>query len=271
MTAGTDDAAFEDCRFLTGSPQRFAVLAQLRERPARPTDLCDTVDATRTTIQRILAGFSERQWVVKRDGEYQLTVTGRRVFDQYRALVEEVERARAAGPLAAHLGAIAGELPADLLDPACLTTTSEQNPLAAINRFTGWLDEVEGDVRAISPIVTSVFNDVAVGLLETGTHIEFIIDHSVLERSASDFSDALERSVEHENIDTYVHESPLDIGLALDRSRVCLAAYDDRNNIRAIAESDAEPVYRWAESVFDGYKARSQPLAAVLSMGENNR
>ena len=271
MTESPDDTAFEDCQFLTGSPQRFAVLAQLREGPARPTDLCDSVDATRTTIQRILAGFSERQWVVKRDGEYQLTVTGQRVFDQYRALLGEVERARVAGPLAAHLGSIAADLPADLLESARLTTSSEQNPLAAIGRFTDWLSEVDGDVRAISPIVTSVFNDVAVELLETGTHIEFIIDHSVLERSASDFSDALERSVEHENIDTYVHESPLDVGLALDRSRVCLAAYDDRNNIRALAESDAEAVYQWTETVFDRYRARSQPLAAVLSVQENKQ
>jgi predicted transcriptional regulator len=271
MTEGPDDTAFEDCQFLTGSPQRFAVLAQLRERPARPTDLCDTVDATRTTIQRILAGFSERQWVVKRDGEYRLTVTGERVFDQYTALMSEVERARAVGPLAAHLGSIAADLPADLLDPDCLTTSSEQNPLAAIGRFTDWLSEVEGDVRAISPIVTSVFNDVAVELLETGTHIEFIIDHSVLERSESDFSDALQRSVEHENVDTYVHDAPLDIGLALDRSRVCLAAYDDRNNVRAIAESDAKAVYSWAETVFDRYKERSQPLEAVLSVQENKQ
>ena len=271
MTEGPDETVFADCRFLTGSPQRFAVLAQLREHPARPTDLCDTVDATRTTIQRILAGFSERQWVVKRDGEYRLTVTGERVFDQYRTLLSEVGRAQAVGPLAAHLGPVAADLPAELLNPECLTTTSEQNPLAAIDRFTDWLSEVDGDVRAISPIVASVFNDVAVELLETGTHIEFIIDHSVLQRSASDFADALERSVEHENIDTYVHDTPLDIGLALDRSRVCLAAYDDRNNVRAIAESDATAVYRWAETMFDRYKERSQPLAAVLSVQETKQ
>jgi predicted transcriptional regulator len=271
MTEGPDDTAFEDCQFLTGSPQRFAVLARLEERAARPTDLCDTVDATRTTIQRILAGFSERQWTVKRDGEYQLTVTGKRVFDRYRALLDEAERARAVGPLAAHLGPLATDLPVDLLDPDRLTTSSEQNPLAAIDRFTDWLGDVDGDLRAISPIVTSVFNDIAADLLETGTRIEFIIDHSVLERSASDFSTALERSVEHENIQTHVHDTPLDIGLALDRSRVCLAAYDDRNNVRAIAESGAPAVYSWADETFEQYKDRSEPLAAVLSVQETNQ
>ncbi len=39
MAEGLDDTGFEDCQFLTGSPQRFAVMAQLRERPARPIDL----------------------------------------------------------------------------------------------------------------------------------------------------------------------------------------------------------------------------------------
>ncbi|MBV0901367.1 helix-turn-helix transcriptional regulator [Haloarcula salina] len=260
-----DDSVHEDCQFLTGSPQRFAVLARLYDSPARPTDVCDSVDATRTTVQRILAGFSERRWVVKRDGEYCLTVTGRRVHDRYRDLLTELERARAVGPLAAHLGPIEEDVPAALLDPDSLTVSSEQSPLASVRRFTEWLRDVDGDVQAISPIVTSVFNEVAADLLESEIRIEFIIDHGVLERSATDFPTALERSLEHEYITTYVHEAPLDIGLALDASRVCLAAYDDRNNVRAIAESDEPAVYEWAESVFDHYLERSDPLEAAVS------
>lgn len=266
MTDVPGDTALEDCQFLTGSPQRFAVLSSLCERPARPTDLCDSVDATRTTVQRILAGLSERQWVVKRDGKYQLTLTGRRVYEQYRTLIEEVDRARAAGPLAAHLGPIGDDVPPELLDPTTLTTSSEQSPFAAINRFTEWMREVDGNIRAISPIVTSLFNDVAVELLESGIHIELIIDHSVLEQSEDDFSTALERSIEHESISTYVYEEPLDIGLAIDSSRVCLAGYDERNNLRAIAESDTVAVYDWAVSVFDRHLQRSQPLEAAVSL-----
>lgn len=260
-----DDTVHEDVRFLTGSPQRFAVLTQLCEGPARPTELCDAVDATRTTIQRILAGFRERQWVVKRDGVYRPTVTGRRVHDRYRALLSEVDRAREFGPLAEHLGPVGDQLPAELLETGTLTVGSEQSPLAAVRRFTEWFRNVEGDVRAVSPIVTQSFNEIAAGLLESGTHIELIIDHGVLERSMSDFTTAVERGIEDDNVAMFVHESPLEVGLVLDASRCCLIAYDGRNNVRAMVESDDDTVYDWGEAAFERRRDRSQSLEAVIS------
>ncbi len=54
MAEGLDDTGFEDCQFLTGSPQRFAVLAQLRERPTL-ADESVIIEAS-AIIQRILAG-----------------------------------------------------------------------------------------------------------------------------------------------------------------------------------------------------------------------
>ena len=125
-----DDVAFGDVQFLTGSPQRRNVLKALCEEPARPHELCADIDATRTTIQRILAGFRERQWVVKYDGDYRPTVTGRRICQQYEALLGELRLAREFGPLAAHLGPVANDLPIEALERGQLTVSDEGSPLA---------------------------------------------------------------------------------------------------------------------------------------------
>lgn len=260
-----DEAAFADVQFLTGSPQRFAVLAALCESPARPCELDAEVDATRTTIQRILAGFQDREWIYKREGHYRPTATGRRVFDQYQSLLGEAERGRDLGPIAVHLDAIADTLPEELLTESAVTRSSEQDPLAAVTRLIERFESVDGRVRAISPIVTQSFNEVAADLLESAMEMEFVIDEGVLERSATDFPTALERGVEHGNIDVFVCEDALSFGLILDEAGCCLAVYDDENNLRATVESTDDAVCDWAAVQFEQRRERSRPLGVLLA------
>jgi predicted transcriptional regulator len=262
------DSVHGDIQFLTGSPQRFAVLSALDEAPARPCELCEMVDATRTTIQRILAGCSDRRWVRKVDGQYRLTLTGRRVFEQYETLMTEVERADEFGPLAEHLGPIGDELPDVVLDAGTITVGGEQSPLAPLDELTNWFANADGDVRTISPIVAGVFNETAASLLEQGRRIESIIDHGVVERSAEEFDDALQRGLDHENIELYVHETPLDFGLVVDDRGCCLGAYDDANNLRVTLTVEEPAAREWALEQFEAHRADAMPLETVVSAAE---
>ena len=263
-----DQAVFEDVQFLTGSPQRRSVLAALCAEPARPSELCADIDATRTTIQRILAGFRERRWVVKHDGDYRATVTGRRVCKQYESLCEEVERAQRFGPFAAHIGPKGDDLPAAALERGRLTVSEEGSPLAALSRFTEWLQSVEGTVHAISPVVARPFNEIGVELLSGDTEIEFVIDSTVLERSKAQYEADLQFGADHDQMSIYVHETPLSIGIAFDDDSCCVAAYDDNNNIRALLETTDSEVFDWAASVFERHRERSVPLASLYDAGD---
>ena len=261
---------YDDIQFLTGSPQRRALLAALCDESARPSELCATIDATRTTIQRILAGFRERQWVVKHDGDYRATVTGRWVHDRYESLRTEVERAQRLGPLAAHLGPIGDGLPATALERGRLTVSEDGNPLAALSRFTEWLQDVEGDIHAISPVVARPFNDISADLLSDGTEIDFVIDSGVLEQSRAQYEDELRFGADHDRLSVYVHETPLSMGIALDEHSCCVAGYDDNNNMRAILETTDGETYDWASDVFERHRERSAPLTSLYDM-ENGR
>ena len=263
-----DQAVYGDVQFLTGSPHRRAVLDALCAEPARPSELCEDVDATRTTIQRILAGFRERRWVVKHDGDYRATVTGRLVCKRYEALHEEVTRAQRFGPLAAHLGPVADDLPVGALESGRLTVSEDGSPLAALSRFTEWLEAVEGEMHAVSPVVAQPFNDIGAELLSGDTSIEFVIDSTVLEQSKARYESDLEFGVNHDGITIYVHETPLSIGIAFDDDRCCVVAYDDGNNLKAMLEAGEGELYEWTAAVFERYRERSVPLAGLLG-GEN--
>ncbi len=258
-----DQAVYGDVQFLTGSPHRFAVLAALYDEPARPHELCADIDATRTTIQRILAGFRERQWVVKHDGDYRATVTGRRVCEQYEALHEEVTRARRFGPLAAHLGPVADDLPVSALESGRLTVSEDGSPLAVLSRFTEWLEAVDGEFHAISPVVAQPFNEIGAELLSGETDIEFVIDSTVLEQSKAQYESDLEFGADHDGITIYVHETPISLGVAFDDERCCVVAYDDGNNLKAMLEAGEGELYDWTTGVFERHRERSVPLATL--------
>jgi len=258
-----DQEAHGDIQFLTGSLQRPAVLGALCEQPARPHELCAEIDATRTTIQRILAGFRDRQWVVKDEGDYRATVTGRRVYDRYDSLASEVQRAQAFGPLATHLGPIADDFPVEAVDTGRLTVSENGDPLAAVSHFTEWMQSIEGPMYAVSPVVAQPFNEIGAELLASGVEIEMVIDATVLEQSKANYESNLQLGADHENVAIYVADEPLTLGVALDDRRSCLGAYDGNNNIRAVLESDDDAMHEWARGVYQHYRERATPLEVL--------
>ena len=259
-----DQQAYEDIQFLTGSPQRRNLLSALCDAPGRPCELGGRVEATRTTIHRILAGFLDRQWAVKRDGEYQVTVTGRRMWSQYERLLSEAERAREFGPFAANLGPVADELPASALESGQLTGSSDGDPLAPVSRLTEWFRATDGDVYAVSPIVAEPFNEAGAELLESGVEIEYVIDRSVLERSRERYAEELALGRDHDRIDIYVHSDPLEIGIVVDDSRCCVVAYDDEGNIHATLEASDGATRAWAMDAYERRRERAEPIEAVF-------
>jgi len=206
------------------------MLRALRSEPRRPASLTAAVDATRTTIQRILSGFRERDWVVKRGAAYHVTPTGKRVHDAYEELLDEVELADRYGQFAADLERVGADFPPSALDTGELTVAADRNPLAAVDRLTELLREGSGsEIRAVSPVVIQQFNNAAAEALDAGAEVELVIDRDVVEESIAEFGPATDRAL---------HDDARDgVRPRTDRIRVfryddlaCVTAYDSRNN-----------------------------------------
>ncbi|SDY26338.1 helix-turn-helix transcriptional regulator [Halopenitus persicus] len=259
--------AHEDVRYLAGSPGRIEILRAIREEPLRPAAITRRVESTRTTVQRVLAGFRERRWVVERDATYRLTATGERVCAAYEDLLDATARAREFAPFAANAEPIAAEMPAAAFEHGTLTVATAQDPLAPVDRLIDRFEETEdATVRSISPIVSRTFNEAAMDLLGRETSIRLVIDERVLETSAETFPEALTRAVDRCDVSVSVHPDPLPVGLFTDREgpRTCLMAYDDQNTPRALLECADESVHEWALTWFDRVRDRSRPLEDVV-------
>lgn len=261
----TSEDGHDGAQYLAGSPVRVAILRTLREEPRRPASLTAAVDATRTTVQRILAGFRERDWVVKRDAEYHVTSTGKRVHDAYETLLDEVERADRYGQFAADLERAGVDLPPSAIASGELTVASDRNPLAAVDRLTDLLHEGRGsEIRAVSPIVIQQFNEAAADALDAGAEVELVIDRDVVDASVSEFGPATDRALEDDDATVFVSPEPIEYGLFRYEDRACVTAYDRRNNPRCVLESTDPAVVDWVDDRFESFVADAERLGAVV-------
>ena len=261
----TSDHGHDGAQYLAGSPVRVAVLRALRQEPRRPADLTDAVDATRTTVQRILGGFRERDWVVKRDAAYHVTPMGERVHDAYEALLDEVELADRYGGLAADLERVDAGFPAEAVDAGELTVATDRNPLAAVDRITELLRQGSGtEIRAVSPVVIQQFNRAAATALDAGAEVELVIDRDVVEASISDFGPATDRALADDDATVYVSPDPVEYGLFRRDDVACVTAYDRRNNPRCMLESTDSTVVEWVDDRLESLVDEARELSAVV-------
>ncbi|TKX54301.1 transcriptional regulator [Halorubrum sp. SP3] len=261
----TAEDGHDGAQYLAGSPVRVAILRALRDDPRRPAELTDAVDATRTTVQRILAGFRERDWVVKRDAAYRVTPTGERVHDAYETLLREVERADRYGRFAATVERVGVDFPGDGIPDSELTVASDQNPLAAVDRLTELLRESSGaEIRAVSPVVLQQFNEAAAAALDGGASVELIIDRDVADASVAEFEPATDRALDDDDAEVYVSAEPIEYGLFRCDDIACVTAYDERNNPRCVLESTDEAVVDWVDEAFETLRADAARLSSVV-------
>ena len=259
------DDGHDGVQYLAGSPVRVAMLRAIREEPRRPAGLTTAVDATRTTVQRILSGFRERDWVVKRDAAYHATPTGKRVHDAYEELLDEVAIADRYGQLAADLERVGAEFPPSAIDAGELTVAADRNPLAAVDRLTELLREGDGsELRAVSPVVIQQFNDAAAEAIDAGAEVELVIDRDVVEESIAEFGPATDRALRDDGATVYVSPEPIEYGIFRYGDLACVTAYDRNNNPRCVLESTDSAVTRWVDDRFESFVDDAQPLSAVL-------
>ena len=261
----TAEQGHDGAQYLAGSPVRIALLRTLREDPQRPATLTASVEATRTTVQRILAGFRERNWVVKRGAAYHVTPTGQRVHNAYETLLTEIERGEEYGQLAADLERAGADIPPKALAAGELTAAGDRNPFTVVERLTEILSAGHGsEIRAVSPVVIRQFNDAAAAALDADATIDLVIDRKVVETSISEFGSATERALGDENAQVYVAPETLSYGLLRSDDIACVTAYDQRNNPRCLLESDESTLVEWVDRRIDSLIDDASPLTAVV-------
>jgi predicted transcriptional regulator len=252
--------AREDIAFLVGSDVRIDLLRTLHSAPAGPSELAEQCSCARETAQRTVTGFTNRGWAEKVPGtdSYQLTRAGEIVVDGYEEFEACLDVAARFRHLLANLDGPVEGLDCETLAAATRTRATPENPHSSINRLLELMDREEVDtLKGVNPIVSRVFNRAAADAIGPESDVDLVIDRDVLETSAAEYPDALERAERLPGFTLHVSPDPVEFGLVIVDGHAFLGAYDEQGNLVASADADTDPFVSWARRTFDAIRERS--------------
>jgi predicted transcriptional regulator len=173
--------SIEDARCLLGSVNRVRLLTELDSQPSRPTELAESIDVSRSAVQRTLSEFAERGWVRKRNGVYESTTAGSVLLGSSAEFLDAVGTVNLASGFLSLLPEIGTVFTVDTLEDATIVESTPRNPHAPLQHYASRLDTCSTDsFRGISPVVSPVLDDAHTFLLEGENESELIIDGGVL-------------------------------------------------------------------------------------------
>lgn len=256
--------------FLAGSEDRLALLSSLRERSAAPATLADDLSLPRRSVQRHLSAFVDRGWARKDGGTYRLTTVGELVAEEHASYLETLSLVERFAPFYEHFPSDEpAPDPRALRDAECVVAT-DADPQAPVHHYVTSVRSFGGDrIRMLSPVLSRLFHDAHADLAFDGVHTDLVMSGDRIDRARelnpAEFGVVVRVGV----LDLYRHPDPVEFGLTLGENRVLVGAYDD-GRLRAVVDSTAPDLLRWAAERFEDYRRRSERVdpSPSLPFGE---
>jgi predicted transcriptional regulator len=170
--------------------RREAMLVLLRDEPRSKSELVDSLDVSRSTIDRGIRELESSDLVQRVDGGFQLTLSG-------RLLLTEYERYRECATGVVRSQALLTALPTDTdLDPAALCgasvtladRTAPYRPAEEYLEYVRTADHVDHVTTALSPQYVEGFRE---AIVDHGVEVRLAATESISRRLVTGHSDTL--------------------------------------------------------------------------------
>jgi predicted transcriptional regulator len=261
------DRALGEIQFLANSANRVRVLETLADGPASRRELQEETGVPRSTAARALDDAEDRGWVDSEGSRYRLTSVGEA---RISAFLDYVGTTRGMQ----HLGEAVGWLPGPArsldfrhLRDARITTPTEANPTAQFDRGMELVrdaEEYRGLTQNSLPEYMRTIRDRVVG-----GELDF---QGVIERGFVDVlrDDPERAALWHDIADRmwlYDGNVPLNMHVVDGTALVWLCDEDSDGRdviVKGLLESDHSAVVSWAESLYEEYRAESNPMDPAM-------
>lgn len=265
--ANIDEEPAELINHFAESPKQARVLLALREGPARQSELITLASVSRSTVGRAIDAFQKRG-LVRDDastGGYALTDATEQILAAYDELERAIEVINESKSFLLLLRANGLDMPIDVLSAARVAVASREEPHTPVVRFMERMAEESPDgFRAMSPVVSGVYNQTIEPFVPTGMQMELLLDESSLALSAADFGDGLDTALTAGNIDLYVHPTEIPFALMIiDERRGMLGAFDEDGNHRGSLAGTDGTLVDWMVDVYDQHKSEARHVSEI--------
>ncbi len=256
------DGPLADVAFLAASDNRVRVLTALLDGPAARRDLQEAVDASRSTVARILDDAATRGWVDSEGTSYWLTPLGEGLVTDFRSFLSSVEGYHHLGELVNHLPPPAFDLDFRHLRDAEVVEFSAADPMAPFSRATELYAGMGERYRGLN---STALPDVVGQLLDRveaqNVDFEQVLEDSFLEIVRTDDERTATWNRVGDRLWEYEGTVPINLQLIDDTVMVWLGPTRDEATGLLVSENDA--VRSWAEELYREYQAESVALESV--------
>lgn len=262
----TGQQLIEDVEFIVRSRVRVALLETLdRDGPLDSVALRETVDCSRTTVQRNLDRLEDAGLVRGPNRTYALTPCGELVTDALSQVFESMALVRDLSPVLRWVAADQLDVDVRHFADAEVTVADSSNPFAPVNAHVAALESVER-IRAVLPSIGGE------ALRTTSRHVksgratcEVVLEADCAETLRNDrfYASVFEDAVAAEacSVSVYQGDVPFYVGILDDRVQVGIE--DGEGRPRGLLETDSRVVREWATDTYETYRRQAVPLSRV--------
>lgn len=255
------------CGFVQTLCDRHEFLVSLRAGPREKRALVETLDVSRSTVDRAIRELQSEGLVERERRGFRLTAAGRlavsftegllSVTGDLRAVAEVLEPVPASAPIDGRVvrGATVAEA----------TRTTRYKPLAAVDELLCEATRLYG----ITPLITRQrsMDRLAEAVTDRGADAEIVFGESLAEQLLPSMGEEI-RSMVNAGFRP-LSASDLPFGLVLgetpDGWRTCVITYTDDGDLRGVITNDAPEATAWAWDVYRNYRRDAVDLSPAFS------
>lgn len=259
ITERPDDSAepIGGVEFLTRSHNRVRVLDMLHEagRLDKHT-ITDRLDASRTTVKRNLDSLVDRGWVREVASEYVITAPGALIAEDFLGLLESIRTAERLAPVMKWTPEPTFEFDLRELADARITLSEPNDPYAPVNRCAEAMESAASYRVLLPAVARPAIEEMHDGLLRGEARGELVFGKAVARAVESNarYERLCEEMAETGRLSAYVYDGSLPYYLGVVDETVQVGVEDEDGMQRALVESDAPAVRRWATNTYEEYR-----------------
>lgn len=241
--------------------KRREVLAELTTPKTKP-ELVNSLDISRSTVDRAVRALTEENLVERRESEYEATFAGREGLAAYGRFCDRMTALERAQPVLSSLPSTVDIDPA-ALESATVVESTASAPEAPIEENVGVVTSATS-FRGTGPTVLPRYLDVLSTVLDGGTDVELVVTESVVEALSETYADGFEMLTGAAEVSLYVTAEPMQYAVWTAESpggtNSGIVVYDE-TGVVGVINNDTEAMNEWAAAEYDRLKRTAQPLS----------
>jgi predicted transcriptional regulator len=255
------DATLSNLAYLVQSPTRLQILDQLQRSPCSTTELHNTLNVHRTTLQRNLDTLCDKQCIQRAstDDTYRLAPPGQLFIETFQQLLET---ARTATRLSTFLDHFPQDFPADVecLSTCDITIPEQYDPNIPLHRFSTLLTTSE-TVQLFMPIIYPKHIQTIADHLSDWSELELVSTASIFERLTTKQSSSTETVVRTGSVQLRTMTTSPSVGVGMMDETAVVIVYDEKQNIHALLETTSEQsaIVEWVRWQYRHHKRNAVP------------